>query len=304
MKNIFFAIAATLFFFGKMRAQPADRGPSLLDMLGDENELNHITNAFKGTRVINNHSIEMLAPGAMDFRILHRFGEVNDFYNAFGLDQATMRMSFDFGIWKNFSAGIGRSTSKKELDLNAKYRILWQSTGKKNVPISLVFITEVLRNGLSRPFGAELAPTFSNRLAYVNELLIGRKFSEKFSLQVAPMIIHRNVTNNISQKNDIFATSVGGRYKFRKRMAVVWDYTHAFNRFPNDAKKDPLSLGIDIETGGHVFQLHFSNAVGMNERAFVTDENDSWFKNSAGKWLNVRMGFNLSRVFQIKKQKI
>lgn len=299
MKNIFTSLLLTGLFSFKLLAQPGSE-PSLLDMLGtDEPTTEHVTNAFKGTRVVNGHSIEMLAPGTMDFRILHRMGKISGgFYEFFGLDAARMRLGFDFGITKNFSAGFGRSTDKKELDVFGKYRILWQSTGKKRMPISLVWVSGATRNGLKNPFGTEVSPTFTRRLGYYHELLIGRKFSEKFSLQVAPMLIHRNLVASLVQPNNTFAASFGGRFKFTKRMAVVWDYAHAFNRFPGDPTADPLSLGIDIETGGHVFQLHFSNAVGMNERAYVTDSNGSWLKG------DVQFGFNLSRVFQIKKKKI
>ena len=289
MKKLLFTLLFAALFFLKITAQP-----DLLE--ADEPTTNYVTNAFKGVRVINGHSIEMLAPGTMDFRILHRFNLVNQgFYDAFGIDGATMRMGFDFGITKNLTLGIGRSTQKKEVDAFAKYRLLWQSTGVKTMPVSLVVIGGVTRNGLRDEF---LSAKQSRRIAYYAEILIGRKFSERFSLQVAPMIIHRNVVEDVVQKNDIYAATFGGRFKFTKRIAFVWDYAHAFNRFPTDAKLDPLSIGIDIETGGHVFQLHFSNAIGMNERAFVTDENTDWLKGE------FRFGFNLSRVFQIKKKKI
>lgn len=299
MKKTVSSLLLAALFSLKMFGQPDD-GPSLLDMLGDdEPTTNFITGAFKGTRVVNGHSLEMLLPGTMDFRILHRMGKVSGgFYEFFGLDAATMRMGFDFGLTKNLGIGIGRSTSRKELDVFAKYRILHQSTGKKRMPISLILVSGATRNGLKNAFGPDVEATFVRRLGYYHELLIGRKFSERFTLQVAPMLIHRNLVENRVQPNNVFAASVGGRFKIRKRMAIIWDYAHAFNRFPGDPTADPLSIGIDIETGGHVFQLHFSNAVGMNERAFVTDSNGSWLKG------DVQFGFNLSRVFQIKKKKI
>ena len=98
-----------------------------------------VSGAFKSTRVINAHSVEMLARGAMDFRILHRFGFVSDgAKQLFGLDAASFRMGFDFGITDNLTIGFGRSTFRKELDAFVKTRLLQQTTGAKNIPFTLV----------------------------------------------------------------------------------------------------------------------------------------------------------------------
>lgn len=271
--------------------------PSMLDALGDEQTTDYATNAFKSPRVINGHSMEMLHPGTMDFRILHRFGDVSrGYYEFFGLDQASMRMGFDFGLTKNLMVGIGRSTSKKELDAFAKYRLLWQSTGKRNMPISLVLVAGATMNGLKDPVGnAEVPATFARRMGYYYEAIIGRKFSERFTMQLTPTLVHRNIVQNELVPNDLWAVGFGGRFKVTQRMALVWDYGYVINRFPANLSHNPLSLGVDIETGGHVFQLHFSNAVGMNERAYLSDDNSNWRKGE------IRFGFNLSRIFQIKK---
>lgn len=155
--------------------------PSLLDALGEDKTTDYATNSFKGTRVINAQSMEMLHPGTMDFRILHRFGKINrGAYEFFGLDQATMRMGFDFGITKNLMAGIGRSTAKKEFDAFVKYRILWQSKGERNVPVSVIWLSGVTVNGLKDVTGiAEIPTTFDRRLGYYHSLIVGRKFSER-----------------------------------------------------------------------------------------------------------------------------
>lgn len=280
-------------------AQPGNDG-GLLSLLDEQFSLDRATNAFKSPRVINTHSMEMLAPGTMDFRILHRFGDVSQGgYQLFGLDQASMRLGFDFGITRNLMVGVGRSTSKKEIDAFLKYRILWQSSGRRNIPVSLIWVSGMTANGLKDPIGIEEVPvTFSRRLGYYHELIIGRKFNERLSLQVSPTLIHNNIVANNLVPNDLFAVGFGGRVKVSKRMAIVWDYTYLINRFPANLNYNPLSLGVDIETGGHVFQLHFSNAVGMNERAYISDENSNWLKGQ------IRFGFNLSRVFQIVKQNI
>ncbi|MEZ4981123.1 MAG: DUF5777 family beta-barrel protein [Saprospiraceae bacterium] len=151
-------------------------------------------------------------------------------------------------------------------------------------------------NSLKNPTGyPEIKTTAARRMGYYHQVIVGRKFSPGFSMQLSPTLVHTNITQSQIYPNDVFALGFGGRLKFTKRMAFVWDYFYAFNKFPGTLQSNPLSVGVDIETGGHVFQLHFSNATGMNERAFVLDDNGDWFKG------DIRFGFNLSRVFQLHK---
>ena len=295
MKNKLYILGTLLLLAFNMQAQD-----DLLDMLGNDKTTDYASNSFKGTRVINSHSMEMLHPGTMDFRILHRFGRIDQgAYQLFGLDQASMRMGFDFGLTKNMMVGIGRSTNKKEIDGMIKYRLLWQSKGEKKMPVSVIAVAGMTVNGLKDVVGVSgVETTFSRRLGYYYSVIVGRKFSDRFSLQLTPTLVHQNIVSSEVVPNNLYALGVGGRFKVTQRLALVWDYSYAFNRFPGIAAYNPLSLGIDIETGGHVFQLHFSNAVGMNERAFLTDSNGQYFKGE------IQFGFNLSRVFQLKKQKI
>ena len=299
MKKLINTGALLLLLLVSVGAQ-VDTSGDLLGMLDEPVLLNRVTNAFKSPRVINSHSMEMLSPGTMDFRILHRFGDLSrGYYELFGLDQATMRLGFDFGITPNLTAGFGRSTNRKELDGFVKYRLLWQSTGQRTIPLSLVWVSGMTLNGLKDPTGStELPPTFSRRLAFYHQLIIGRKFNDWLSVQITPTAVHRNIVANRLMSNELYAIGFGGRAKLTRRIAFVWDYSYALNRFPGLLSYNPLSLGVDIETGGHVFQLHFSNAVGMNERAFLSDENSNWLKGE------IRFGFNLSRVFQIAKRTI
>jgi hypothetical protein len=255
-----------------------------------------VTNAFKSSRVINGHSMEFIGAGVLDFRILHRFGRVNQGFNElFGLDQASMRMGFDYGVTKNFTIGIGRTTFQKELDGFLKYRLLWQSKGKKSSPISLVLVAGSSINTLKNTSNTQKI-TFTSRTGYYYQTIIGRKFSNKFSLQLSPTLVHRNEVD-ATDENDIFAAGIGARYKVSKRMALVVDYFYVANGLPSTKGENPLSIGVDIETGGHVFQLHFSNTSGMNERAFITNTENSWGKG------DIQFGFNLSRVFTIKRKK-
>jgi hypothetical protein len=268
---------------------------SLLDLLGeDEPEVEIVRAAFKSSRVINSHSMEMLSPGALDFRILHRFGPVSrGVYDMFGLDQASMRMGFDYGITRHLTVGIGRSTLKKELDGFVKFRALAQQKGKRNIPLSIVLISGMTMDG-QRWADPNRTNYFTSRLAFYHQIIFGRKFNDWFTLQLTPGVVHRNLVALSTDDHDIYHAGVGGRLKLTKRIALTADYSYVFNPISPDSK-NPLSLGLDIETGGHVFQLHFSNAQGMNERAYLLDTNTSW---GSGE---IRFGFNLSRMFQIKR---
>ena len=289
-------LAAMMLLAGtNLQAQDED----LLKLVGGDEKpkKERIKYAFKSPRVINGHSIEFLNPGTMDFRILHRFGQLNKGYeNFFGLDQASMRMGFDFGILHNLMAGIGRSTYKKELDGYIKYAPIRQSTGPWSSPVTVAFVAGMTLDGL--PWSDPNRKNFyTSRLAYYFQAIIGRKFSESFSLQLSPTMVHKNIVPLETDPNNIYALGVGGRLKLSKRIALTWDYSHVIIGMPDSGYYHPLSVGFDIETGGHVFQLHFSNSTGMNERAFITETTNQWGKGE------IRFGFNLSRVFQIRKKK-
>lgn len=294
--KLYALIAAVCVFANAATAQDED----LLSMVGGDEKpkKERVKYAFKSPRVINIHSIEFLNPGTLDFRILHRFGQLDQGYkNFFGLDQASMRMSFDFGIMHNLMAGVGRSTFKKELDAFVKYAPIRQSTGGKlNSPVTVALVSGITMDGMD---WADPSRTnyFTSRLAYYFQAVIGRKFSEGFSLQLSPTMVHKNLVKLESDPNNIYALGIGGRLKVSKRVALTWDYNHVLVGMPDSGYYNPLSVGVDIETGGHVFQLHFSNATGMNERAFITETTGNWGKGE------VRFGFNLSRVFQLKKHK-
>jgi len=248
-----------------------------------------VTGAFKSTRVINAHSIEMLHRRNLDFRIMHRFGDISSgVKELYGLDQASMRMSFDYGITDNTTIGFGRSTLRKELDLFVKTRVIQQSTGGKNIPLSLV----IAAGGLVKPKeGTWDTLAFIDRSSYYVQMLLGRKFNQFFSFQLSPIIVH-TVTPVPGSDPTIFALGGGLRLKVSKRIAFTIDYHHPFGTL-NEIYTDPLSVGIDIETGGHVFQLHFSNSNGMNERAYITQTAGDFFKG------DIRFGFNLSRIFRL-----
>jgi hypothetical protein len=256
-----------------------------------------VTGAYKSTRVIMSHSTEMLKPGVLDFRILHRFGNVNQGISEFfGLDQATIRLGLDYGLAENLTVGIGRGTLRKEVDGFLKWRAIQQSTGAGSIPLSLVFVGGITMIGES---WSNILPKrdFKHRLGYYYQAIIGRKFSEAFTLQLNPTFLHRNLVPATTDENNLFATGIGGRLKLTKRVSLNVDYYYVFNTPSGSPFHNPLSLGFDIETGGHVFQLHFTNAVGMNEKAFLTETFNDWGKG------DIQFGFNISRSFQLKKKR-
>lgn len=288
-----FTFIISLFFFRQAMAQD-----DLLSLVSkDKPKKERVKYAFKSPRVINSHSIEFLNPGTMDVRILHRFGPLDQGYkNFYGFDQANMRMGLDFGILHNLMIGIGRSNVKKEVDGYIKFAPVRQSTGPGHFPLTFAVVAGTVWN--TSPWEDPSRKNFfTSRLAYYFQAVIGRKFSEGFTLQFSPTLVHNNLVALTTQSNDIYALGVGARLKLSKRIAFTCDYYHNFNGLIDDVNYDPLSVGFDIETGGHVFQLHFSNAIGMNERAFITETTNNWAKKQ------VRFGFNLSRVFQISKRK-
>lgn len=258
----------------------------------------NVYNAFKSSRVIMAHSMEMLKPGTLDFRILHRFGRVNGGgYEFFGLDgPATVRLGLDYGITDDLTIGIGRSTYLKELDGFVKYRIIHQSKGPKASPVSLIAIAGSTITTLK--WADPTRPNyFSSRVAYYGQTIIGRKFGEAFTLQLMPSIVHRNLVPTEQDPNDLFATGIGARIKITRRVSFTMDYHYVINQNEAAGYHNPLSIGFDIETGGHVFQLHFTNSKGMNERAYLAATEYQW---SNG---DIFFGFNISRSFQIKKKK-
>jgi hypothetical protein len=274
----------------------------------------YVNYAFKSSRVINGHSIEFIGKGVLDTRILHRFGLLNSgINNLYGLDQANMRLGFDYGVTKDLTVGIGRSNVGKEWDGFIKYRIIHQAKGSKSAsPVSLVWVSGMTLSTM--PWADPSRKNFfSSRLGFYNQLIVGRKLNENFSLQFSPTHVHLNMVPLATDLNDIFALGFGGRMRLTKRTSFVIDYHYILkdlsaNLFlgddegeddddftPDNISKmiNPLSIGFDIETGGHVFQLHFSNSTGMNEKAFITNTNNRWGKGE------VRFGFNLSRVFTV-----
>lgn len=265
----------------------------LMDLLDDqvEEEPVEVAYTFKSTRVINSHSIERMKFGQLDFRINHRFGEVNlGWRELWGLDQAKISFDFGYGVTDWLMVGFRRSTYKKMYDGSLKFSILRQTTGSRTIPVALSYYTNM---GVNSEEDEEGFP-FTERLSFTHQILVARKFSEAISFQIMPAYVHRNLVD-YDEENDDFAIGIGGRYKFIRRVAFIFEYFWTTSAQNNPDVYNPLSVGFDIETGGHVFQLFFTNSQGMEESGFLTETTGSW---SGG---NFYFGFNISRVFAIAK---
>jgi hypothetical protein len=260
------------------------------------NDTRYTIATFKTTRLVNGHTVENVGKGVLDVKISHRFGTLNKGgYELFGLDNATMRMGLDYGITRGLMVGIGRSTYQKTFDAFFKIKILRQSSGKRNMPITLSYIPTVALKTLHWADPSR-KNYYSSRLFYTHQLLIGRKFSANTSLQLMPTFIHRNLSGLKSDPNDILAIGIGGRQKLTKRLSLNVEYYYQLPGHKIDSSTNSLSIGIDIETGGHVFQLHFTNSIGMTERTFISENTGKWGKG------DILFGFNISRVFNIGKK--
>lgn len=260
-----------------------------LSLFGQE-EKEYVHGLFRGTHIIGGQSAETQATGELDFYIAHRFGRLNSgFYEWFGLDQASMRTGFDYGVTDWLAVGVGRSTAGKEYDSFVKARILRQSN---QMPISMTWASRMYVDG-SAPIESQPL-LFVHRLAYSNQLMVARKFNDRFSAQVMPTHVHLNLVDSIGQPNDLFSLGLAGKVQLTKNLALTAEYYLTPDQFLLTNATRPLSIGFDINTGNHVFQIHFTNASGMQEKALIADTNGSW---GAG---DIQFGFNMVRTFKLR----
>jgi hypothetical protein len=262
----------------------------------DEKTKDITTATFKASRVVNGQSIENVGNGVLDLKILHRFGNISTgAYELFGLDQASMRMGLDYGVNKRLMVGIGRSTFEKQYDAFFKYKLIQQQTGLKEIPVSVSMVSTIIYKSLKSNPNAEYITYNSDRYSYAHQLLIARKFNDYFSLQLSPTLIHYNIVASSTIPNDFTSLGISFRQRISKRVNFTTEYFYRIDKL--DGYYDPLTLVVDIETGGHVFQLHVTNSTGMTERTFINETTGSWGNGA------LRFGFNLTRAFTLKKPK-
>lgn len=261
----------------------------LFNEIDNDSSVIKTESAFQSLKIINLESTKLAAKGDFYFIVSHRFGSIESgFENFFGLDEANTQLKFLYGFSEWLTMHVSRSGFQKTYEGALKYRLMPQEVN--GFPVTIVGFSSVTVN---TELDEVLLPKlkFENRLNYTTQLLISKRFSDKLSLELAPTFFHENYVANDLQENSQFAVGLGGRYKVSKRVAITMDYAAHLNRASNAIAKNPLSIGADIETGGHVFQLHFTNAQGMNETAYLGNGNGNWEKG------DIYFGFNLIRVF-------
>lgn len=298
-----------LFVLTLSRISPAKAQDDLLQMLEAEQSKDPIYTiaTFKATRLINGQTVETISRNHLNFWISHRFGAVNSGFiaNFFGLDEAKIRLGLEYGLTDNWLVGAGRSSLEKTYDLYTKYKFLKQSN---SIPITVTGLAgwaiNTMETGYGMESGAEMRFNENlERYSYWGQALIARKFNERLSLQLMPTFLHFNKVEDPSISNDLWALGFGGRYKLTKRFTLSAEYYHAFSdpvSYESSTGKvypyqDAISIGVDIETGGHVFQLHFTNSRGMIEKHFIGQTVGSWADG------DIYYGFNISRTFSFDK---
>lgn len=275
-----------------------------------------VSATFKSTRLINSHTNETIHKNELDFKVDHRFGDIaggnGGLRQFFGLDNSTdIRIGFEYGLSDRLTIGLARSkgatTVQQLYEGSLKYRLLEQ-TVDGHIPVGITLFGSntiaAVRANREDPTSATAYENFSDRMNYVAQMIIARKFNSNFSFVLTPTYVHRNFTV-FRDQNDLFAIGAGGRAKLSKRMALVIDY---FLPFRNDEDQaylerngnrkfyNPLGVGLEMETGGHVFHLNFTNATAIQEVQYIPETTSSWTKGQ------YRWGFGISRRFSIGKE--
>lgn len=264
----------------------------------EEDETTEIVNyAFKTNRIINLHSIENTHRGVLDFKVSHRFGFLNSGIDEFfGLDQSSIRLGLEYGLTDRLMIGLGRSSFRKTIDGFFKYKLVRQRRGKAPFPLSISLFHSTVIETIDFP-DPDRENYFSSRMFYTWQLLIARKFSERFSFQLSPGIVHRNLVQSADEKNDILSLGLGSRFKLSKRVSLNAEYILADRSGLREDFHNSFSLGFDIETGGHVFQLHLTNSTSMIEKGFIAENTGNFWDG------DIHFGFNISRVFTLARPK-
>lgn len=296
MKVVKLIIAAVILCTGTaLKAQD-----DLLDMLEQEEEpvVNYTFATFKSTRIVSGQSVETNSEGVLQFLIGHRFGRINSGWrDVFGLDNATIRLGVDYGITDDLNIGFGRSTFTKIYDGYVKYKFLKQKTGAKKFPFTATALASVSIRSDQWP-NPNRKNYITSRFYYTYQIMLARKFNEWFSLQLTPTVVHRNLVNTKDDKNTVFALGAGTSVKMTGSLRLNMEYYFLVpgqikSTIGGEKVRDSFSLGVDLETGGHVFQLHFTNSRGMIEKFLATETTGRWLKG------DIHFGFNVSRVFTI-----
>jgi hypothetical protein len=283
MKKPFVLLVIILFSINTIKAQE----DLLNELEGETTEESYEQPAFKAMKIGNLQSTKVAAKGDLYLYVSHRFGTLKDGLTTFfGFDNANTKIQLVKGIFNGVQVGVSRESIRKTYAAHVKAKLKGQS---KNFPFNIVgYATANVRTDLRKEQFPLLE--FGDRMSYATQLLISRRFSNKFSFEIAPTFVRQNLVLEPFQKHNQLALGFGGRMKLSKRMSINADYVYNFSRHKNSVYSDPLTFGLDIETGGHVFQLLFSNAQSTNEPGFISNAEGKWFE-------DVFFGFNIVRVF-------
>jgi hypothetical protein len=314
MKIVRKTVFLATFIFPSLAAFAQEDLDKLVDVSPEGNE--KVSATFKSGNLINVKTTETIHKEELDFRVDHRFGDIagtaGGAKNFFGLDDATdIRIGFDYGISDKLNVGIARAkgatTLRQLYETNVKYRFIEQ-TANNRTPVSVAFFGSLTASAMEAstdPSSPASFGSFGDRLTYVSQLIIARKFSSNFSFAVHPTYLHRNFTA-FGDENNMFAIGAGGRLKVSNRMAVVADYVAPIRSssakkyredINNQSFHDALGVGLEIETGGHVFHLNFTNATAIQESQYISETTSSWEKGQ------FRWGFSIARRFSFDKKK-
>lgn len=274
----------------------------LMKMLEEqEEEVTNLTIAtFKTTRLVSGHSIETNAEGVLQFLIGHRFGRLNSGWrDLYGIDNATIRLGFEYGITDNINIGVGRSSFEKTYDATFKWRFLRQKSGAKNFPFTATWVSSSYLNTMEWP-NPERENYFSSRMNFHHALLLARKFGNAVSVQLMPTLVHRNIVQTKEDENTIYSMGVGSSIRLTGSLRANFEYyfipeDQIFSTIGGEKVRNSLSVGVDLETGGHVFQIFLTNSRGMAEKFLVGETTGNWLDG------DIHFGFNVSRVFTLKK---
>ena len=309
MKKLFFYPSICILslcvpeFLGTPCAKAQD---DLMDLLeedaGPTDQKVHAT--FKTIKIINAQTIETIKAKTMIFRITHRFGNIGSqsgggVHTLYGFDNASnIRFSLDYGITDKLLIGIGRNKFKEHLDGSIKYKILEQTTDNK-VPLTVAVYSSMAFTPMIAATDLTAETSFGknvHRLSYTSQAIIARKFSSRLSLEILPTYSHRNYVAYFDE-NDLFSLGFAGRFKITQRTAIVADYFYTFSKKRKPPAETtyyaPLGIGIEIETGGHVFHINLTNSAGIIENDYIPNTTDSWEKGG------YKFGFNIARVFYL-----
>lgn len=294
-----FRIAAGFLFFAvfPITANAQEDMLYLLDQ--DKNLATDYTSAtFKTTRVVVGQSCENPPTGNLILVFTHHFGALNTGYeNLFGLKQAQVRLGAEYGITGWLGIGVGLNTLNNTWDGFLKFKVLRQSTGLKKMPVTLTIFTStsIYTTKWENP---ERKNYFTSRMSYATQFILARKFGELFSLQIAPTYVHVNLVPSYEDHNNIFSIGMGARFKVSKRVSINAEYYYLFpKQIVSTPAYSSFSAGVDIETGGHVFQIFLTNAMGENMESIITQTTGTWWNG------DIFLGFNISRIFTVVKPK-